>query len=90
MIAEFRFRNNLWDNPVYDNIIKELVSDYGRYYTGINAHARDTFRRRFAVDEKGNIGGRHVNFHLANPEFRGFDDDGSSDDDDMMSEEEDD
>ena len=80
MMAEFRFRNSLWNRPLYDNLVKELIRDFGRPYSGVHAHARDMVRRRYVVDERGTIGPRRKagdHFVLENPEYAG-----SSDDDD--------
>ena len=59
-IAELRFRNQIWNNRRYDNIVQELVNDNDGYYTGIHAEAREIFRSRFVVDERGYVRGRRT------------------------------
>lgn len=57
-IAELRFRNQVWNNANYDRIVHELVNDAGFHYKGIHAEARDLFRERYVVDNKGFVKGR--------------------------------
>ena len=57
-IAELRFRNQVWNNANYDRIVHELVNDAGFHYKGIHAEAREIFRERYVVDDRGFVKGR--------------------------------
>ena len=83
MITEFRFRSHLWQNPVYDTIVKTLYHQRGgRNYWGMGAHARDTIRRRYVINADGSLGQRRPpGFVLLNPEFH--DDNYPTSDDDI-------
>jgi len=63
MIAEIRFRSELWKHFRYDYIVDKL-SMHG-YYKGINADARTIFRQRFHVSDKGYIGALNLQYDMA-------------------------
>jgi hypothetical protein len=63
-IAEVRFRNELWDNKAYDQIVKRLAAANGGFFRGIHAAARTIFRRRFTVDATGRIGAENLDYDM--------------------------
>ena len=60
MIAEIRFRHAIWNNRVYDGIVKHLA--FSGFYSGIHADARIIFRRRFHVGEDGRVGAENTHY----------------------------
>jgi hypothetical protein len=64
VMAEFRFRNAVWNNPRYDEITERLAL-HG-HYAGIHADARTLFRRRYQVDADGRIGGLNPTYTTFN------------------------
>ena len=63
MIAEIRFRSELWKHFRYDYIVDKLAM-HG-FYKGINADARTIFRKRFNVSDKGYIGALNLQYDMA-------------------------